>query len=344
MTIFEQIDQFLTNAKHIVIMQADNPDGDSIGSSLALEAILAEQGKQVTLYCAVIVPSYLRYLPGWDRVVNELPHQFDAAIIVDTSADSLFETLNKSQDRALLNHKPTLVIDHHPGEMSIPYATLVYNELSVATGELIYELVKKLDWKLPTEARDMIATSILSDSLGLMSEGTSARSIHIIAELVEQGLKLAELENRRRETMRKSPTIVGYKGKLMQRIQYSPDGRIATVTIPWDEIERYSNEYNPSVLVLDEMRLTTGVDVAVAFKEYPDGKLTGKIRCNYGKAIATQLGEHFGGGGHPYAAGFKVTDGRPFNDIKTDCIAFATDLLDKLESGKTTDETVQHAY
>jgi phosphoesterase RecJ-like protein len=306
MATTEEIKTFLDSAQHIVIMQADNPDGDSIGSALALEAILAEQGKEVTLYCGVIIPTYLRYLPGWDRVVNELPRQFDAVIIVDTSADSLFETLNKSPERNLLNSKPTLVIDHHPGEMTIPYATLVYNEKSVATGELIYELAKKLDWKLPTEARDMIATSILSDSLGLMSEGTSARSIHIIAELVEQGLKLAELENRRRETMRKSPTTVAYKGTLLQRIEYSPDGRIAYVSIPWDEIERYSNDYNPSVLVLDEMRLTTG--------------------------------------GHPYAAGFKVTDGRPFSAIKSDCIAYATELLDKLESGNATDETVQHAY
>jgi phosphoesterase RecJ-like protein len=328
----EEIKTFVENAHHIVVMQADNPDGDSLGSALALEAILSEQGKQVDLYCGVIIPTYLRYLPGWDRVNNELPRQFDAAIIVDTSADSLFETLGKSPERALLNNKPCLIIDHHPGEVTIPYATLVYNEIVVATGQLIYELTKQVGWKLPTEARDMIATSILSDSLGLMSEGTSARSIHIIAELVEQGLKLAELENRRRETMRKSPDILAYKGTLLQRVQYSHDGRVAYVTIPWEEIEKYSNEYNPSVLVLDEMRLTHGVDVAISFKEYPDGKLTGKIRCNFGKAIATELAEHFGGGGHPYASGFKVND-RLFEETKEDCINYALDLLDKLEQG-----------
>ncbi len=332
MDIFEQVKQFIGGAQHIVIMQADNPDGDSLGSCLALEAILSEQGKTVDLYCGVIIPTYLRYLPGWDRVRDELPRQFDAAIIVDTSADSLFETLNKSSDRNLLNNKPTLVIDHHPGDVTIPYASLTYNEPAVATGELIYELVKKLDWQLPIEARDMIATSILSDSLGLMSEATSARSIHIVAELVEQGLKLAELENRRRETMRKSPTILAYKGSLLQRVKFSQDGRVAYITIPWEEIERYSNEYNPSVLALDEMRLTTGVDVAIAFKEYPDGKITGKVRCNYGKAIGTELGQHFGGGGHPYASGFKVTDGRPYEEVRTECINYALALLDKLES------------
>jgi phosphoesterase RecJ-like protein len=334
----ELIASFMASAQHIVVMQADNPDGDSLGSSLALEAILGEMGKQVTLYCGVIVPTYLRYLAGWDRVVNELPHQFDAVIIVDTSADSLFETLNKSPERSLLNSKPCLVIDHHPSEVSIPYATLVYNQLSVATGQIIYELADELKWPLPIEACKMLATSILSDSLGLMSEGTSSRSIHIIGELVDRGVKLAELENRRRETMRKSPGIVAYKGALLQRVQYSDDGRVAYITIPWEEIEKHSHEYNPSVLVLDEMRLVHGVDVAISFKEYPDGKLTGKIRCNYGKTIATELAQHFGGGGHPYASGFKVTDGRPYNEVKLDCLAYAAELLDTLE--EKTNETV----
>ena len=66
---------------------------------------------------------------------------------------------------------------------------------AVATGEVIYELATSLGWALNPTARNMLAVSILSDSLGLISEGTSARSIHIIAELVESGVRLAELED-----------------------------------------------------------------------------------------------------------------------------------------------------
>src|SRR3989344_3943170 len=151
----------------------------------------------------------------------------------------------------------------------------------------------------------MLSISILSDSLGLISEGTWARSIHIIAELVDNGVKLAELENARREMMRKSIELIRYKGKLLERIEYYADNRIATVTIPWAEIEKYSHAYNPSMLVIDDMRLTEGTDVAIAFKTYKDGKVTAKIRCNYDRNIAGDLAAHFGGGGHPYAAGFK---------------------------------------
>jgi nanoRNase/pAp phosphatase (c-di-AMP/oligoRNAs hydrolase) len=79
------------------------------------------------------------------------------------------------------------------------------------------------------------------------------------------------------------------------------------------------------------MRLTENTDIAIAFKVYKDGKITGKIRCNYGHPIANQLAQHFGGGGHPYASGFKVTDGRPYNEIKSECIRVATELLDNLD-------------
>jgi phosphoesterase RecJ-like protein len=326
----DQISELLTSAEVIVIMQADNPDGDSLGSALALEQILGDMGKEPYLYCGVHIPDYLHHLPGWDRVSNELPANFDLAIIVDTSANSLFETLNKSSDRSKLNHKPCIVLDHHPVEPDIPYATVVLSPRAVATGEVIYELAQQLDWPLQPPAKNMIAVSIMSDSLGLTSEGTSARSIHIIGELVESGVSIAELENERRELMRKDPDIVVYKGELLQRIEYFADGRIAIIHIPWEEIEKYSHAYNPSMLVIDDMRFTTGVDVAIAFKTYKDNKITGKIRCNFGKTIAADLAKHFGGGGHPYASGFKLSDGRSYDEVKKDCVHEATVLLDKL--------------
>src|SRR3990167_1605712 len=86
-----QIRKIIDPADHIVIIQADNPDADSLASSLALEDILTDQGKQVSLYCGVDLPTYLHYLPGWGRVVSELPKQFDAGIIVYTASQKLLE-------------------------------------------------------------------------------------------------------------------------------------------------------------------------------------------------------------------------------------------------------------
>lgn len=335
----EQIKQIIDHAKRVVIMQADNPDGDSLGSALALEQILGDLGKATFLYCGVSIPSYLHYLDGWDRVETSLPSQFDVSIIVDTSADSLFEILERSGQRSWLTTKPCVVIDHHSIELAIPYATIHCNHQAVATGEVIYELASQLNMPMNLVAKQMLVSSIMSDSLGLTVEATTARSIGIVAELVGGGVSIAALENKRRELMRKSPALVHYKGELLQRVEYSADNRIATITIPWDEIERYSQEYNPSVLVLEDMRNTISTAVAIAFKSYPNGRVTAKIRANLGFAIADKLAKHFKGGGHPYASGFKIEDSRSLDSIKVECIEVATQLLDQLTRGTTTHET-----
>ena len=330
MGLTTEIQELISSANRIVIIQADNPDGDSLASSLALEQILGDMGKEPFLYCGVDMPSYLHYLPGWDRVSKDLPGKFDLSIIVDTSVISLLESLEKSGQKSWVATKPCIVIDHHDVPATIPFANVTCNVPAVSTGEILYELAKKYSWPLAQTAQDMIAISIMSDSLGLMTDATTARSIHIIAELVESGVKLAELEDARRLMMRKSPNLVRYKGLLLQRVEYYADDRIAVITIPWKEIEQYSPFYNPTMLVLDDMRMTENTDIAIGFKVYSDGKVTAKIRCNYGKAVANDLAQAFGGGGHAYASGFKVKDGRNFETIKSDCLELATKLLDGL--------------
>jgi phosphoesterase RecJ-like protein len=325
----DQIREIVDNAQKIVIVQADNPDADSLSSSLALEQILGDLEKEVYLYCGVDLPSYLNYLPGSDRVSTELPNNFDASIIVDTSSDSLLEQLERRGQKGWIASKPSIIIDHHATKASITFAKIICNHPGVSTTEVIYELAQQLNWPLNQTAKNMIAIGILSDSLGLMSSATSARSIHVIAELVEGGVELSEIDNARRETLKREAELIPYKGRLLERVEFYADERIATITIPWEEIEQYSPLYNPSMLVLDDMRLAKNTQVAVAFKVYKDGKVTAKIRANYGHAVADKLAEYFGGGGHPYAAGFKVTSGKSYGDVKRETIETATKLLEE---------------
>lgn len=325
----DEANRLISSAQKIVIIQADNPDGDSLASALALEQILGDMKKDVSLYCGVNIPSYLSYIPGYDRVVNELPNQFDLSIIVDNSSSSLLEQIDKAGARGWLAARPCLIIDHHATAPTIDYASLTINQKAVATGEVIYELAHQLGWKLNSQARELLASAILSDSLGLASEAVTPRSIHIIAELVEQGVSLAGLESARRETMRRDPELIHYKGQLLQRVEFLNDSRLALVEIPQAELDKYSPLYNPPMLVLDDMRLAKNTAIAVAIKLYKDGKITGKIRSNYGFSISDKLAEHFGGGGHPYAAGFKITDGRDYQSVKSELIKVTAELLDK---------------
>ena len=340
----EQIKQILTSAQKIVVLQADNPDGDSLGSALALEEILGEQGKDVQLYCGVDMPSYLKYLPGSDRVSKELPTTFDASIIVDASTLTLMEKLATSGQQGWIASRPCIVLDHHKGVINtIPYATVTVNDSNrSSTGELIYALMKQIGWGIPESAHEPLMTAILGDTQGLSNNLTSPETYRVMAELVEAGASRPALEEKRRDFIKMEPEIFRYKAALIQRTEFTDNGRIATVTVPQGEINDYSPLYNPAPLIQADMLQTKGVKVAVVFKQYGDGKITAAIRCNVGAEIGDKLAEHFGGGGHPYASGFKITNGRPFNEVKSECIETATQLLNNLEQG-TAHEPLQQS-
>src|SRR5688572_10456844 len=120
--MYDTATQLINDAKKIIIIQAENPDGDSLGSSLALEEILGDMGKDVTVYCPVEIPKYMRYILGWDRVVTTFDTSADLAIILDTSADVLItKVLETPGVRSFLQSHPVLVIDHHTTDSTLSF-------------------------------------------------------------------------------------------------------------------------------------------------------------------------------------------------------------------------------
>lgn len=303
--MFAQGTQMIQDAKKIIVIQAENPDGDSLGSSLALEEILSDLGKEVVLYCPVEIPKYMRYIIGWDRVVADFDVSADLAIIVDTSADVLItKVLETPGVRSFLETHPVLVIDHHTTGSTLSFDHTMLADTAVATSEILYKLAETNSWKINAQAAENMMVAIMSDSLGLTTQNVTGNTFSVAGKLADLGASNAAIEERRREFMKKSPEILAYKGELIGRIEYLLDGKLALVHIPWEDIQAYSDQYNPSVLVLDEMRLVEGVELGVAIKTYPDGKLTGKLRGNL--PIAEEVAGYFGGGGHKYAAGFRA--------------------------------------
>ncbi len=301
------LDQALANVTHVTIIQAENPDGDSLGSSLALEEILGDLGKKISLFCPVDIPKYLRYALGWDLVNDEFDFKSELIIIVDTASKTLLEKVLTPEVLSHFKKCPVYVIDHHETLSDLPFEHEIMSEpKAVATSEVIYNIARHNNWAINPQAAEQLLLALLSDSLGLTSEGTTSDAVRMVAELIDTGASIANLEARRREFMKKSPEILKYKGILLQRVEYHLDNQLAVVHVSWDEIEKYSDKYNPGALVIDEMRLVEGVKVAVVIKTYPDGRLTGKIRVNPEAKVAASLAGYFGGGGHVYAAGFRV--------------------------------------
>ena len=325
MYMYNKFTEFLEGKEKICIIQAENPDGDSLGSAISLDYLL--EGKEVSLYCPVDIPKYLRYFADWSRITNEFDYKADGYIIVDTAAEVLLsKLLDDTAIRNRLYAAPVLVIDHHETEddINFPHESII--KTYPACAELIYRIAKEQKMEISKEAAEAIFQGILSDTLGLTSTAVTAETFEIAAELTRLGANVSVLEDKRRELMKKSPRILDYKAELIRRIEYSLDGALATVHIPWDDIREYSDEYNPNVLILEEMRLVEGVKVAVAIKTYPDGKLTGKIRCDASAPIAEKVAGYFGGGGHPQAAGFRTYEATYEETVK-DLVKIVPELI-----------------
>lgn len=327
-----KLHSLIADSSHIIILQADNPDADSLGSALALESILGDMGKEVSLYSAVDMPGYLRYMQGWDRVSKELPNKFDMSIIVDASTMTLFEAFSVPSVQGALAAKPCAILDHHAiTDHPIPFATLTINDGGRASaGELIYIISQELGWSVSTTAGEYIMSSILGDTQGLSNELAKPYTYRVVADLIESGVNRQEIEELRREYGKMPEAIFRYKADLINRTELYDDGRIAIVTIPQTEITTYSPLYNPAPLIQNDILQVKDVQLAVVLKTYDSGRITAAIRANSGYTVAGDLAAHFGGGGHKYASGFKINGGRPYNEVKAECIQKASELLQTL--------------
>ncbi len=325
--MYNLFSDFIKDKKRICIIQAENPDGDSVGSAIALDYILDKTDN--SLYCPVDVPKYLHYFKDWSRIDIEFDYKADGYIIVDTAASILLsKLLDDTAIKNCLYNKPVLVLDHHetPDDLDFDHDAII--EPLPACADLIFKIAKDQNLTIPQEAAAAIYSAISSDTLGLVSQSVTADTMRTMANLIELGANPAKLDEERREFMKKSPRILDYKADLIKRVEYSLDNMIATVHIPFEEIQEYSDEYNPNVLILEELRLVQGVVVAVSVKTYPDGKVTGKIRTT--QPIADKIAGYYGGGGHPYASGFRIYD-TDYTEIIQDLIKITPQLLEEVE-------------
>ena len=319
------IKDFIDENHRFVIIQADNPDGDSIASALALNEILSTLGKESALYCAVEVPSYLKFISGWEKINTYIPSNFDASIIVDTSTSTLLENLYDSPEAAWVKAKPALILDHHKDvECDIDFATVVSNNPEYSsTGEVIFGIAKELNLVINKLSGELILQSILSDSLGLTSDIAGPETYKIVAEILGLGISRAELEEKRRQLSKMSEAVFRYKAELMERTEFYFDTKIALTVIPESELYDIGTQYNPGPLIMSELLNIEGVKIALAIKRYKN-RVTVALRCAQGTEIAGEIASSYGGGGHPYAAGFRIDN---FND---DFTKFKYELVNKI--------------
>jgi phosphoesterase RecJ-like protein len=328
---YKQLQSLVEQSHHILVLQPEKPDTDSLASSLVLEHLLGDLGKEVMMYCQDEIPEYLKGLAGSDRVSDVFPTNFDLTILVDAGGPTMLSrTIPKYG--AKLAAKPFVIIDHHSTREPMPFTTIdIIDARCGATTELLVKIARQLDWKLSTEAAELVTVGIMADTLNLSTPTTTADTVETVAQMVRRGVSLYALRRRYEMTTALDAELVALKGQLMQRIEYYHHGKIALLVVTPDELSRYMERHDPSDLVINsEMRATKGVEVAVVIRNYG---LKIKISMRANLDIAAKAASHFGGGGHPQAAGIKI-EGRPVDEVKDELVAVLTKLIEEHEVTK----------
>ncbi len=314
-TSFEQIGEVLRNHQSFVLISHVRPDGDAIGSQLALGYALMAAGKSVRLINEDGLPDNLAFMAGSAKI--ELPPTeplvVEVAIALDTATKP---RLGEKALHAASQAQIWLNIDHHVSNPKYGDLNLIDSK-SPATGQILYQLIIALGLPLPAETRDAIYVAVSTDTGSFQYPSTTAATYELAADLIRRGLDVGTINSqiydnypfRRLELMR----------ALLNTLEISDDGLVANWTMR-DQL-RIDLDLRPedSEGLIDLIRAIRGVQLAVFFEELPDGKIRISMRSKDHRLDVCQIATEFGGGGHALAAGIRMAG--PLEDAKSQVLA-----------------------
>jgi phosphoesterase RecJ-like protein len=290
------------NHQTFALMSHMRPDGDAIGSQLALGLSLEAMGKTVHYWNVDGLPESLAFLPGSEKISlppEEAP-EIDVAIALDTATRVRLGDANLS---AAAKAKVWLNIDHH---LSNPlYGDVNYvDATSPATGQIVYEILQQLNMPLPDGTRDAIYVAVSTDTGSFQYDSTTAKTYRMAADLLDRGLQVGEINAktydshpyRRIELLR----------ALLNTLELASCGKVAH----WEMLDQVRVDLalqpDDSEGLIDMIRAIRGVQVAVFFEELPGGKIRVSMRSKDRRVNVCDIATRFGGGGHALAAGIRM--------------------------------------
>ena len=301
-TTFEQIGRVLREHQHFAVLGHVRPDGDALGSQLALALSLQQLGKEVRVWNEDGMLEKYAFLPRAELLTKppSTADDVDVAIALDTAIQNRLGTALP----AIRSAKIWINIDHH---LSNPgYGDLVIVDPSApATGEIIFRLIKSQGLPFNHDIAENLFAAISTDTGSFQYPKTSARTFEIAAELVRAGgLDVGQLsqqlyENyprRRLELLR----------ELLRTMRFTERGRAATFSLGLKTAAELGVLPEDNEGLIDHLRAIRGVIVAVFFEELADGKVRVSMRSKSDAVDVCAICQKFGGGGHTAAAGARV--------------------------------------
>ena len=302
----QEIHQYLENAQKITIFTHENPDGDSLGSALALYHYLTSKGKSVQYFVPNQYPETYSFLPGINFV--NIFDETNTGSIKDTELIFILDVNSPSRLGKIGELLPSLkckkiMIDHHINP-TIDVDIAYINTKASATGELIYNLINSdSSFSLNQSIAESIYTAILTDTGGFRHDSTTVESHLIAAELMKHGINVNEIYNKIYNQM--PLNVLRILGRAFSSSNLYLDGRLNVMYVTesdMDELNISPEELNNFA----EETLTAKGSVAGIFISRHSSKNYYKISFrSRGNINIRSIAEMYGGGGHFNAAGGK---------------------------------------
>ena len=279
----------------ILMLGHVHPDGDVLGTLLALGLALDAVGWSVTCAGPHPVPEALAFLPGSERwqVWPAAPRRFDLVVLTDCPNPDRSEGLLEAA-RQPSGH--VLNIDHHPDNRR--YGSIDWIDPSAAaTGEMVFDLIRALGLPITPEIALNLFTAIHTDTGSFRYSNTTPTTFRIAAELAAAGADPSLVSDRLYQ--RRPPGALNTLGEVLRRVEVSADGQMAWLTVPRSLA---SDAFMASEDLVTYPRSIAGVKVAVLLREEGPGLVKASLRGK-GEVPVNAIAHRFGGGGHENAAG-----------------------------------------
>lgn len=319
----DQIASVLARAQKVLLVTHIHPDGDALGSQLALGYILRAMGKQVFLYGEEQVSRQYQFFPGSEEIGAPLPEPalFDCAVALDCG-DGM--RMGAAMEKLLAVH-PFLVIDHHSGHHGFGDINWVSPERA-STGEMVYDLACALGVDPGYEAAYCLYAAIVSDTGSFKYSSTTADTFRIAGELLGKGVKPAEVSGRLFDNY--TVSRINLLRLVLDTLKLHAGGRLAVISAPWKFFSLTGTTQADSENFISYPRALEEVKIAVFIKESEEGRISVSLRSKGVDYDVARVAASFGGGGHRNAAGFKVADSS-INELTERLLAALLPLFEK---------------
>ena len=290
---------WLKSRKRLLIAGHSRPDGDCLGSALALGMALPQLNIECTVVSADPVPQQYQSLPGADQIRNRKS--------VDPDYDGILFLECGSPERSGLEGTerfPALNIDHHPSTTEWAQVNWINSEAS-AVGEMVYSLLESLKIEITPGIASNLFAAIMTDTGSFLYSNTSENTFLVASRLLSYGASPAEIS--RSVYMNQKPSRLRLLSRVLGTLEIDESGKIAVVSLTREDLENTGAADEDTEGFVNYPLSLEGIEASVFLRQVGEKSFRVSLRSKTTIDVS-EVASRFGGGGHVRAAGFSLND------------------------------------